>query len=131
MSILVHIKYIHMSAKTQVMDVLANKILAASMCAPGKMDYVASEEEEEPTYCSVVLQNAAFQGDYAGVFDPLDGSSNIEAGLPVGTIFGIYRRPKLSLTPHPDPLEAIMQPGSKLLASGNLFTKDYIDRSVR
>lgn len=43
------------------MDVLANKILAASMCAPGKMDYVASEEEEKPTYCSVVLQNAAFR----------------------------------------------------------------------
>lgn len=57
-------------------------------------------------------------GDYAGVFDPLDGSSNIEAGLPVGTIFGIYRRPTLSLSPEPDPLEAIMQPGSELLASG-------------
>ncbi len=52
------------------------------------------------------------------MFDPLDGSSNIEAGLPVGTIFGIYRRPELSLTPNPQPLEAIMQPGSKLLASG-------------
>jgi fructose-1,6-bisphosphatase len=45
----------------KVMDVLANNILAASMCAPGKMDYVASEEEEEPTYCSTVLQNAAFR----------------------------------------------------------------------
>jgi fructose-1,6-bisphosphatase I len=52
------------------------------------------------------------------VFDPLDGSSNIEAGLPVGTIFGIYRRPELSLSADPDPLEAIMQPGHKLLASG-------------
>lgn len=52
------------------------------------------------------------------MFDPLDGSSNIEAGLPVGTIFGIYRRPTLSLSSQPDPLEAIMQPGSKLLASG-------------
>lgn len=104
----------------KVMDVLANNILAASMCAPGKMDYVASEEEEEPTYCSVVLQNAAFRGEYAGVFDPLDGSSNIEAGLPVGTIFGIYRRPELNMSPNRarDPLEAIMQPGSKLLASG-------------
>ena len=47
--------------RDQVMDVLANKILAASMCAPGKMDYVASEEEEKPTYCSAVLQNAAFR----------------------------------------------------------------------
>ncbi len=103
----------------KVMDVLANNILAASMCAPGKMDYVASEEEEEPTYCSAVLQNAAFQGEYAGVFDPLDGSSNIEAGLPVGTIFGIYRRPTLSPRgTERDPLEAIMQPGRQLLASG-------------
>ncbi len=60
---------------TQVMDVLANKILAASMCAPGKMDYVASEEEEKPTYCSVVLQNAAFrsvsrQSDTPSVLQP-------------------------------------------------------------
>lgn len=43
------------------MDVLANRILIASMCTPGKMDYVASEEEEEPTYCSVFLENAAFR----------------------------------------------------------------------
>jgi fructose-1,6-bisphosphatase I len=102
----------------KVMDVLANRILIASMCTPGKMDYVASEEEEEPTYCAVFLENAAFRGDYAGVFDPLDGSSNIEAGLPVGTIFGIYRRPELMIGPDRGGLEAIMQTGSQLLASG-------------
>jgi len=49
----------------QVMDVLANQILIASMCAPGKMDYVASEEEEHPTYCSTFLDNAAFR--YVGL----------------------------------------------------------------
>lgn len=58
------------------------------------------------------------RGDYAGVFDPLDGSSNIEAGLPVGTIFGIYRRPSLTMGLEKTPLDAIMQPGKELLAAG-------------
>lgn len=60
-----------------------------------------------------------FSGEYAGVFDPLDGSSNIEAGLPVGTIFGILRRPMKGFSRSEDEdLQAIMQKGSKLLASG-------------
>jgi len=36
-------------------------------------------------------------GDFLAVFDPLDGSKNIDASLPVGTIFGIYRKPTAAL----------------------------------
>jgi Fructose-1-6-bisphosphatase, N-terminal domain len=82
-------------------------------------------------YISALPSSSSFlpnihRGDYAGVFDPLDGSSNIEAGLPVGTIFGIYRRPTLSLSSNPDPLEAIMQPGARLLASGRGLSVSYL-----
>ena len=49
---------------------LANRILIASMCTPGKMDYVASEEEEEkPIYCSVFLENAVFRYSHEGLQD--------------------------------------------------------------
>lgn len=70
--------------------------------------------------CRPYLSVCLIRGDYAGVFDPLDGSSNIEAGLPVGTIFGILRRPDKGMVPasEDDDLQAIMQKGSKLLASG-------------
>ena len=58
------------------------------------------------------LLPASHRGDYAGVFDPLDGSSNIEAGLPVGTIFGIYRRPSLTVPgSETSPIDAIHAAG--------------------
>jgi fructose-1,6-bisphosphatase len=54
---------------------------------------VASEEEEYPQLCSAVVGHSEFTGEYAAVFDPLDGSANIGAGLPCGTIFGILKAP--------------------------------------
>jgi fructose-1,6-bisphosphatase I len=66
--------------------------------------------------------DAAFAtGDFIAVFDPLDGSANIDASLPVGTIFGIYRRPHGiggdiadTKTLH----EMFQQDGSQLVAAG-------------
>jgi hypothetical protein len=67
--------------------------------------------------------DAAFAtGDFIAVFDPLDGSANIDASLPVGTIFGIYRRPHgiggditdTTKTCH----EMFQQDGSQLVAAG-------------
>jgi fructose-1,6-bisphosphatase len=46
-----------------------------------------SEENEEP----ILFQDG---GDYSVVFDPLDGSSNIECGVSIGTIYGIYKKAK-------------------------------------
>lgn len=76
------------------LDVLANSILKSAICYSGVAKAVASEEEDEPCECSKITGSATFDGDYAVVFDPLDGSSNIDAGLPTGTIFGVYRKPK-------------------------------------
>lgn len=47
-----------------------------------------SEEREEP-----IIIPEEFRGEYVVVFDPLDGSSNIDCAVSVGTIFGIWRRP--------------------------------------
>ena len=59
-------------------------------------------------------ENVLFQGKYIVVFDPLDGSSNIDCLVSIGTIFGIYRKE----TPGP-PCEAdALLPGNKLVGAG-------------
>lgn len=47
--------------------------------------YQVSEEEEE-----LIIIDDQYKGQYAVVFDPLDGSSNIECGVSIGSIFGVY-----------------------------------------
>lgn len=54
--------------------------------ASGKTAVLVSEENEE-----AIFIEGRYKGRYCVVFDPLDGSSNIDAGVNVGTIFGIYR----------------------------------------
>lgn len=68
---------------------------------------LASEEMAEP----VLLDP---EGALVLVIDPLDGSSNIETNLSIGTIFGIYRYPGADVPP----LQAALQPGRALLAAG-------------
>jgi fructose-1,6-bisphosphatase I len=71
------------------LDVLANDVLKNALRWTGKLGTLASEEEDAPVdirgnkvYSSdVILDN---EGRYTAVFDPLDGSSNIDAGIPVG-----------------------------------------------
>mmetsp|Transcript_3911 Transcript_3911/g.15143 ORF Transcript_3911/g.15143 Transcript_3911/m.15143 type:complete len:409 (-) Transcript_3911:48-1274(-) len=98
------------------LDVVTNRILKATICAGGSVACVASEEEDVPQLCRHVLENAAFSGDFAVVFDPLDGSANIDSGLSAGTIFGIYRRPEGAADE--DWEQALFQRGSELLAAG-------------
>ena len=51
------------------------------------MGLQVSEENDEP----IIFEDG---GDYSVVFDPLDGSSNIECGVSIGTIYGIYKKAK-------------------------------------
>jgi fructose-1,6-bisphosphatase I len=51
----------------------------------GAQGVIASEEEDEP-----VAVEETYSGNYVVVFDPLDGSSNIDAGISTGSIFGVY-----------------------------------------
>lgn len=61
---------------------------------PGKLGVIASEEEDHP-----VLVEEAFNSKFVAVFDPLDGSSNIDAAISTGTIFGIFEETEVSCMP--------------------------------
>lgn len=78
----------------QQLDVLCNTYMMRAFCGSSSCIHsVASEEEDEPRCCSDVMTDAAFAvGDYIAVFDPIDGSKNIDASLPVGSIFGVYKK---------------------------------------
>jgi len=102
------------------LDVLANSIIKNAVCGSGVAKAVASEEEEEVCLCSSIMDSINFDGDYVVLFDPLDGSSNIDSGLPTGTIFGIHRKPKYSIEKdQPNFLDTILrQRGRELVAAG-------------
>ena len=68
------------------LDVLSNDIMVNALRASGKTAILVSEELEE-----AVIIEPRHRGKYCVVFDPLDGSSNIDAGVNIGTIFGIYQ----------------------------------------
>lgn len=74
------------------LDVLSNDIMINALRASGKTAVLVSEENEE----AIIIEDK-YKGRYCVVFDPLDGSSNIDAGVNVGTIFGIYRVVRLFL----------------------------------
>jgi fructose-1,6-bisphosphatase I len=97
----------------QKLDVIANQALLHCLGNRGNVAVMASEEDEEP----VVVPRDWENGTYVVVFDPLDGSSNIDVNVSVGTIFSVLRR-----TPEPDryrtPLEDVLQPGFKQIAAG-------------
>merc|ERR1719399_1259518 len=68
------------------LDVISNDVLKNALRFSGKVGVVGSEEEDAP-----VLIEEAYNGKYVAVFDPLDGSSNIDAAISTGTIFGIFK----------------------------------------
>ncbi|KAI0320095.1 fructose-1,6-bisphosphatase class 1/Sedoheputulose-1,7-bisphosphatase [Amylostereum chailletii] len=91
------------------LDVLSNDIMINSLRASGKTAVLVSEELEE-----AVIIDDKHKGKYCVVFDPLDGSSNIDAGVNIGTIFGIYEIAKGSK----GTVEDVLRPGSEMVAAG-------------
>merc|ERR1712003_480849 len=67
------------------LDVISNDIFNDCLRNCGRTGTIASEEEDIP-----VAIDQTYSGDYVVCFDPLDGSSNIDAGISVGSIFGIF-----------------------------------------
>ena len=78
----------------------------------GHLAVMASEEEEEIIH----IPERHHIGKYVLLFDPLDGSSNIDANVSIGTIFSIYK--KLSPDGDPGTMEDCLQPGHKQVAAG-------------
>ena len=98
----------------QKLDVYADRMIFKLCDHTGRLCIMASEENEEP----LEIPAQYGKGPYVLVFDPLDGSSNIDVNISVGTIFGIFRR----LDPeNPGSLEDLLQPGSALVAAGYIL----------
>jgi fructose-1,6-bisphosphatase I len=95
----------------QKLDVFANQVLLHCLGLRGSVAALVSEEDEEP----VTFDRHVDTGKYIIVFDPLDGSSNIDVNVNVGTIFSILKR----LPPDEGTLnDSILQPGFKQVAAG-------------
>lgn len=93
------------------LDLFANEKLKAALKARGIVAGIASEEEDE-----FVIFEGAEQGKYVVLMDPLDGSSNIDVNVSVGTIFSIYHRISQPGTPVTE--ADFMQPGNRQVAAG-------------
>ncbi len=95
----------------QKLDVFANDTLQRCLGYRGNIGILVSEEDEEPH----VIQEAA-SGQYIVLFDPLDGSSNINANVSIGTIFSILHRDPANR--HKGVMSHILQPGCSQVAAG-------------
>jgi fructose-1,6-bisphosphatase I len=101
----------------QKLDVLANEKFIQTLKNREIVCGIASEEEED--FISINSQDEKHQNKYVVLIDPLDGSSNIDVNVSVGTIFSIYRR----ITPIGSPvtLDDFLQPGVKQVAAGYII----------
>ena len=97
----------------QKLDLIANQALLSCLGSRGNVAIMASEENEEP----VVVDRDRADGKYVVIFDPLDGSSNIDVNVSVGTISSILERPP-DPTGARDPLQDVLQAGHRQLAAG-------------
>lgn len=98
----------------QKLDVLANQILVRCVEAGGHVCAMASEENED----IIPIPEEFPKGKYVLMFDPLDGSSNIDVCMSIGTIFSIHRR----VTPSgPGAPEDFLQLGTKQIAAGYIL----------
>ena len=91
------------------LDVLAHDVLIDALRPSGYVCALASEEAEHPLF----LAPHEPRGPYVVLFDPLDGSSNIDAGITIGTIFSIYRARDTDAA-----MSDTLQSGSRQVAAG-------------
>lgn len=98
----------------QKLDVYANEKFIQTLTRRNIICGLASEEEDD--FITINSQDENHQNKYVVLIDPLDGSSNIDVNVSVGTIFSIYRR----VTPVGTPvqLEDFLQKGSEQVAAG-------------
>ncbi|XP_011008013.1 PREDICTED: fructose-1,6-bisphosphatase, chloroplastic-like [Populus euphratica] len=105
------------------LDVVSNEVFSSCLRSSGRTGIIASEEEDVP-----VAVEESYSGNYIVVFDPLDGSSNIDAAVSTGSIFGIYSPNDECLADIGDDstldqteqrcIVNVCQPGNNLLVAG-------------
>lgn len=94
------------------LDLIADNIWIECLERSGVCCLLVSEEQEE---CIIIGDDKA-RGPFCVAFDPLDGSSNIDCNVSVGSIFSVYRRKSDSTGPATK--EDIMRPGTEIVVSG-------------
>jgi len=113
------------------LDVITNDLLKRALRFTGRLGVLASEEEDDPVDLVGGKSSNANKDliveetdKYVVVFDPLDGSSNVDAGIPTGTIIGVYEHDDNCLTDADTDsdgtancLANCLQPGTNLVAS--------------
>ncbi|KAK9286118.1 hypothetical protein L1049_014499 [Liquidambar formosana] len=95
------------------LDIVSNEIILSSLRNSGKVAVMASEEDDAPVWITD-------DGPFVVVTDPLDGSRNIDASIPTGTIFGIYNRlVEIDHLPREEKAQLnSLQSGIRLVAAG-------------
>mmetsp|Transcript_136865 Transcript_136865/g.241831 ORF Transcript_136865/g.241831 Transcript_136865/m.241831 type:complete len:405 (-) Transcript_136865:42-1256(-) len=93
------------------LDILADDIWVECLKKSGVCGLLVSEEQE-----TAIVVEEKLRGPFCVAFDPLDGSSNIDCNVSVGSIFSVYRR----LTPDTEPAKEsdILRPGTDIIVSG-------------
>lgn len=87
------------------LDVICNEVFINALKNSKKVLAILSEEEDDPIFIDD-------QGKYIVSFDPLDGSSNVDANVTIGSIFGIWKAQS------ENPKEKLLFPGNQLIAAG-------------
>jgi fructose-1,6-bisphosphatase I len=95
----------------QKLDVIANETICAVLGRGGHCAMLASEEVDTVMHTGV----EGTAGKYVVMFDPLDGSSNIDVNISIGTIFGVLRRRSLETAPT---IDDALRPGREIVAAG-------------
>ena len=98
----------------QKLDDFANAIFIQTLCHTGHLAGIASEEMDDIYH----IPKDAPKGKYVFLMDPLDGSSNIDVNISIGSIFSIYRRESEG---NKATMNDFLQPGRKLVGAGYLI----------
>lgn len=105
-------EYTNVQGETQQkLDVISNEIIIKAVDHGGRLCALASEEEPD----IIQIPDNFKCGKYCLLFDPLDGSSNIDVNVPVGTIFSVVK--KISCGARGE-MEDMLQPGRRQVAAG-------------
>jgi fructose-1,6-bisphosphatase I len=97
--------------EVQKLDIYANQVIIRALDHTGLVACMASEESQG----LIPIPEKFDAGEYVVIFDPLDGSSNIDVNVSIGTIFSIHRKRSMG---ERGVLEDCLQPGSSQVAAG-------------
>lgn len=92
------------------LDVLSNELFVNMLKSSYTTCVLGSEEDED-----IIIVEKEKRGKYIVCFDPLDGSSNIDCLVSIGSIFGIWKKADSNAEPS---LDDVLQPGNKMVCSG-------------